>query len=285
MGGYVYALGAAFFTAASDALAKKILQRHSAVVVAWARLGFASIFLLPLLLFAPIPPLDGKFWLTIVILLPLEVGAILLYMKALQISPLSLTVPFLSLTPVFTIITSFLILGELPDLKGIFGICFIVAGAFCLNIHLLGEGRLQPLRAVISEKGSLLMMLVAFIYSITSVLGKAAVQHSSPAFMGICYVPLISVPLLPLAIRRGMRVPQVRRGGAMFLLIGGCQALAALCHFKGISTILVSYMISVKRLSLFLGVLFGGIFFHEEHIRERLFGSFLMLTGVVLIVI
>ncbi len=284
MEGYLYALGAAFFTAVSDAMAKQILQRYSAVVVAWARLAVASIFLLPFLFLIPVPELDGIFWLTVAVLLPLEVTAIILYMKALQISPLSLTVPFLSLTPAFTIVTSFLILGELPDLPGLSGICFIIAGAFSLNIDKLKEGALQPLRSILAEKGSLLMIAVAFIYSITSVLGKAAIQHSSPAFMGICYVPLISLSLLPLALRRGMRGAQLKSGGLLFILIGACQAIAAFCHFKGISMILVSYMISVKRLSLLFGVAFGGVFFHEKHIGQRLFGSLLMLAGVVLIV-
>lgn len=283
--GYLYAFGAAFFTAASDAMAKQVLRRHSAVVVAWARLAYASIFLLPLLFLVPIPKLDGIFWLTIAVLLPLEIIAIILYMKALQISPLSLTVPFLSLTPAFTIVTAFFILGELPDLPGLFGICMIIAGAFALNIHRIKEGALKPLHSIIAEKGSLLMIAVAFIYSITSVLGKAAIQHSSPAFMGICYVPIISLSLFPLAIRKGMRWGTLKSGGVLLFLIGACQALTALCHFKGISMILVSYMISVKRLSLLFGVAFGGIFFHEEHIRQRLAGSLMMLAGVVLILI
>jgi drug/metabolite transporter (DMT)-like permease len=283
--GYFYAFGAAFFTAASDAMAKQALQEHSPVVVAWAKLAYASIFLLPLLFFIPIPSLDGVFWFTIAMLLPMEIIAIILYMKALQMSPLSLTVPFLSLTPAFTIITSFLILGELPDLPGLVGICFIVAGAFALNIHLLKQGILQPLRSILSEKGSLYMIAVAFIYSITSVLGKAAIQHSSPAFMGVCYIPMILLALFPFAVRKGMHRAELKSGMYLFFLIGACQALTALCHFKSISMILVSYMISVKRLSLLFGVAFGGFFFHEEYIKQRLAGSLLMLAGVVLIVV
>lgn len=181
-------------------------------------------------------------------------------------------------------ITSFLILGEVPDPRGFLGVCFIMAGAFCLNIHSLKEGALQPLRSILKEKGSLLMVVVALIYSITSVLGKTAIQHSSPAFMGVCYMPFISIALFPLLLREGTRGVRLRSGGGLLILIGASHALMALCHFKAISMILVSYMISVKRLSLLLGVLFGGVFFHEAHIRERLSGSFLMLAGVVFIV-
>ena len=216
--GYLYAFGAAFSVATSDALAKQALKHHSAVVIAWVRLGYASIFLLPLLYRFPIPELDGIFWVIIAVLLPLEICAIVLYMKALQISPISLAVPFLSLTPVFTIATSFLILGELPDISGLMGILLIVAGAFCLNIHLFREGVLQPIRSILAEKGVLLMMVVAVIYSVTSTLGKVAIQHSSPAFMGICYIPMISLCLLPLAIRKGMRVSNLRMGGALSLI-------------------------------------------------------------------
>lgn len=283
--GYLYAFGAAFSVAASDALAKSALKHHSAVGIAWVRFGYASIFLLPLLYYFPIPELDVTFWLIIAFLLPLEICAIILYMKALQISPISLAVPFLSLTPVFTIVTSFLVLGELPDLMGLMGIFLIAAGAFCLNIHLFRDGILQPFRAILAEKGVLLMMMVAFIYSVTSTLGKAAIRHSSPTFMGICYIPMISLCLLPIAIRNGMRGTNLRMGGSMFFLIGATQAIQALLHFKAISMILVSYMISMKRTSLLLSVIIGGIFFNEEHIRERLAGSFLMLLGVVLILV
>ena len=78
---------------------------------------------------------------------------------------------------------------------------------------------------------------------------------------------------------------RLRMGSWLFLLIGASQALMALCHFKAVSMILVAYMISVKRLSLLLSVVFGNLFFHEEHLKARLFGSSLMVAGVVLILI
>lgn len=284
MSGFFYAFGSAFFAATSDVLTKQTLHSHSAIITAWVRFAYAAPFLLPFLLFIPIPSLDRVFWLTILLLLPLETSAIILYMKALQISPLSLTVPFLSFTPAFAIVSSFLILGEKPDSSGIAGTSLITVGAYLLNVHLSKKGIFQPLRAILSERGSLLMLLVAFIYSITSSLGKTAIQHSSPAFMGIFYLPMVSLFLLPLAVRNGLRFSTLRSGGALFFLIGMSQSLMALCHFRAISMILVSYMISMKRLSILLSVLFGGIFFHEEHLKERLAGSLLMLLGVVFIV-
>jgi drug/metabolite transporter (DMT)-like permease len=262
-----------------------VLERHSILTTAWVRLAYSAPFLLPFLLFIEIPLLDSTFWVAILVLLPMEVAALALYMKALQISPLSLTVPFLSLTPMFAILISFLMLGELPDGSGVAGIVLIVVGAYMLNVNLSSRGALEPFKAIWVERGSLLMVCVAFIYSITSSLGKIAVQHSSPAFMGVFYLPFVSLGLLPLALRNGMRLSELRAGWLLFFLIGASQALMALCHFKAVSLILVSYMIAVKRLSLLLSVIFGFVFFQEKHLKERLFGSLLMVAGVALILL
>ena len=51
-----------------------------------------------------------------------------------------------------------------------------------------------------------------------------------------------------------------------------------------ISLTKVAYMISVKRLSLLFGVLYGHYLFREGCLRERLLGTTLMLAGVILIV-
>jgi len=285
MTGFIYAFGSAVFAAATDVLSKRALTSHSILTTAWVRLAYAAPFLLPILLVSEIPRLDSTFWIVIVLLIPMEVAALALYMKALQISPLSLTVPFLSFTPMFAILTSFLMLGELPDGSGVAGIVLIVIGAYMLNMNLSSRGIMEPLKAVWVERGSLMMVCVAFIYSITSNLGKIAIQHSSPAFMGIFYLPFISLALLPVALHSGMKPAELRAGGALFLLIGASQALMALCHFKAVSMILVSYMIAVKRLSLLLSVIMGCVFFQEKHLKERLFGSLLMVAGVALILI
>jgi len=283
--GFLCALGAAVFAATSDALCKQALRKHPSVLVAWVRLLYTVPFLFITFFFIEGPAPDRFFWFLLLILVPMEVLALILYMKALQVSPLSLTVPFLALTPAFTLGTSFLLLGELPDASGFCGVLLIVAGAYLLNVHLSSKGLLEPLRAVQREKGSMMMIAVAFLYSITSNVGKIAIQHSNPSFMSAIYFPFLSVAFLPVCLRLGGRISALRSGGLLFVLIGASQAMMVIFHFQAISMILVPYMISVKRLSLLMSVLVGFLFFHEEHLRERLFGSFVMLCGVYLILI
>lgn len=181
----LYALLCAFSFATADAFSKKTLETSGAYLIAWVRWAYAFPFLLLTLPFISIPKLDSTFFEVILILLPLEITTAVLYVKAIKISPLSLTIPFLAATPVFTILTSFLILGELPDRSGTLGIILIGIGAYLLNVHTSMAGILEPLRAIRRERGSVLMLIVAFIYSITSNLGKVAIQHSSPAFFAL----------------------------------------------------------------------------------------------------
>ena len=107
-----YALLTAFMLATSDTLTKKVLASRDAYLVAWIRLLFALPLFILSLLIVEIPQLDRTFWIATLIALPLEITAYILYTKALQASPLSLTIPFLALTPLFLIFISYIILGE-----------------------------------------------------------------------------------------------------------------------------------------------------------------------------
>jgi uncharacterized membrane protein len=50
-----------------------------------------------------------------------------------------------------------------------------------------------------------------------------------------------------------------------------------------ISQVQAAYMISLKRISLLIGVLYGAWWFREERIAERFLGVTVMLAGAILI--
>jgi uncharacterized membrane protein len=55
-------------------------------------------------------------------------------------------------------------------------------------------------------------------------------------------------------------------------------------HMVAMSLAKVAYMISVKRISLIISVIYGYLLFKEENIKERLFGATLMFIGFVMVV-
>jgi uncharacterized membrane protein len=283
----LYALASAFSQATSDALCKKALQNSDEYTIALVRWGYALPFLTPILFWIKFPPLDSVFWYCIIFLLPLEIAAAIMFQKAIKVSPLSLSVPFLATTPVFLIFTAFFLLHELPDLSGICGILAIVLGSYLLYLDQLRKGLIAPLRALFREKGTLFMLGVAFIYSLTSAAGKIAILHSSPTFFAIFYPYLLTLTLSPIVFSHRYFHGGKKAGpGSMlylYCLIGLFSALMIVTHCLAIQRIEVAYMISVKRLSLLISIIYGGVFFQESHIFQRLLGAFFMVVGVFLI--
>lgn len=202
-------------------------------------------------------------------------------MKALKVSPLSLTLPFLAFTPAFIIVTGRILLGEKLSFPGIMGIFLIVIGSYCLNLSHIKAGFFAPLAAIIKEPGPRLMLFVSFIYSITSVIGKMGILHSNPYFFGVTYFTALTIlmssfaPFVP-----GVKVGSVAGFPLKGLILGSAQALMIFSHMLAISLIQAAYMISIKRTSLLFGILYGAYLFKEERIGERLFGASIMISGV-----
>ncbi|MFH1702723.1 MAG: DMT family transporter [Nitrospirota bacterium] len=280
----ILSLISAFTLATSDALTKKVLSRSNEYIVAWLRLVFSLPLLFVSLLFIPVPELDKYFYIAFFVSLPLEILSIVLYMKALRLSPLSLTLPFLALTPVFLIFASYFILGEKVSLRGSIGILLIASGSYTLNISKIKEGIFEPLKVITKEKGSLLMIGVALIYSITSSLGKMAIEHSSPLFFGATYFTAIALIFTPIALYKGRSAWGEQRLPQALLLPGIFYSLMVVSHMVAMSIAKVAYVISVKRMSLLIGVFYGYLFFKEKNIRERLSGAMLMFVGFLMIV-
>ncbi len=286
------AFASAVFLAASDALAKRSLEGDDEHLVAGFRLVFSLPLLVITLFFIPVPSLDAAFYRAFLIALPVEAITVVLYIKALKESPLSLTMPFLALTPVFLIFFSYILLGEKVSLSGAAGILLIAAGSYLLNISRVREGLCQPLRAITKEKGAVYMIIVALLYSVTSSMGKMAIEHSSPLFFGAVYFIGLNLIYLPYGLTRGV----TRQGSSLReylssgryrrqIVPGTFYALMVLTHMSAMKLTKVAYMVSVKRSSLLISILFGYLLFREENIRDRFLGAALMFAGFVLVVV
>ncbi|MHB8883295.1 MAG: DMT family transporter [Thermodesulfovibrionales bacterium] len=282
------ALLSAFSLATSDALAKRSLLASSEYLVALFRLLFSLPLLLLTLIFIPVPRLDREFYMAYGLALPIELVTVVLYIKALKESPMSLSLPFLALTPVFLIFFSYLILGERVSAPGAAGIVMIAAGGYLLNTTALKKGFLEPFRAIGRERGILYMTGVALLYALTSSLGKRAIEHSSPLFFGAVYFAGLSILFLPVGLLRGRAdLRQFLTTGRYKeqLLPGLFYGVMVLSHMAAMSLTKVAYMVSVKRSSLLMGILYGYFMFREENIRGRFLGSLLMLSGFVMVVL
>jgi drug/metabolite transporter (DMT)-like permease len=281
-------LFSAFSLATADAVTKRYLSHYPAGELVLVRFGVTAILLLPLLLIQPWPAMPAPFWGWVAALLPFEILAMWLYMKAIRQSPLTLTLPYLAFTPVFNTVTGYLLLGETVTLQGFSGIALVVCGAWLLNIDAMNNGSrlavLAPFRAIASEQGSRLMLIVAALYSLTSVMGKGALQYVPAAFFGPFYFVLLGVVASIVFARRDEKPWQVLiRHPWAHLGVGLFMGLMVLTHFLAIQHVEVAYMIAVKRTSLLFGILYGAWLFREHGLGRNLLAGMIMVAGVYLI--
>ena len=281
----------AFSLATADAMTKRWLGDYGGRELVLVRLALPALVLLPLALANPLPPVPWAFWGWMGLLVPLELLAMLLYVLAIRDTPLHLTLPYLAFTPVFNILTGNLLLGETVSLQGVGGILLVVAGAYLLDLKRGGDGGwpnhlLAPLRALLSRRGSRLMLAVAAIYSLTSVMGKQAMQYANPLSFGAFYYPLVGAGALLVALlHRPTLLRALVRRPAANLAVGLAMALMVVTHFLAIAQVEVAYMIAVKRTSLLFGILYGAALFGERNLARNLGAGSLMVAGVALIIL
>ena len=223
MGGFC--VNISFYSRNKRCAYKKALRDSNEYLVAWFRFFFSLPLLLILWPFIPVPELDAEFYRAFAIALPLEIVTIILYIKALRVSPLSLTLPFLAITPVFLIFISYLLVGEKVSFQGGAGIFLIAEGSYTLNISEIKKGILEPFRSIPREKGSVFMICVALIYCFTASLGKIAIEHSSPLFFVITYYIALTICFAPIAFWMG------RKELGVFLVASNSGSLSSRVFF------------------------------------------------------
>jgi drug/metabolite transporter (DMT)-like permease len=267
-----------------DVFSKKGLANVDEYVIAWSLQFFALPFLLTMLFFVKIPALGNQFWPALLLGGGLNVVTTILYMKAIKQSALSLTVPMVAFTPLFILMTSPLMVGEFPNWGGVLGVLFIVAGSYVLNLGERQRGYLAPFRALVQERGPRLMLITAFLWSITANFDKIGVQNSSPIFWSIAISMFSALVLFPIILHKSTRaVKQIPTRLQVLAPIGFFGALTAIFQMTAISLTLVAYVIAIKRTSAVMSVLWGHFIFKEKGLRERLLGAGIMLLGVALI--
>lgn len=62
----------------------------------------------------------------------LRLLSLLLYQSAIQLAPLSSTVPYLSLSPAMLLVTAYLLIGEQPSWPGLVGVMVVTVGGYLL---------------------------------------------------------------------------------------------------------------------------------------------------------
>jgi len=211
----------------------------------------------------------------------------LLFLKSLKVSQISKVIPILGIIPVFSSISSFIIIGETLNLLQVLGITLS-----CLALIIIyspsGMSPFFGFKAFIHDRGALLMTAVAIIWSILAPIDKLCIQYSSSATHGLIQTIFITLALLIyINISKNELLPPMNkillRPALLASLTAGIAYGAQLMAYE---MTLVSFVELYKRIIGIIGALMVGKFFLSEKItKEKLFGIVIIIIALPLIMI
>jgi drug/metabolite transporter (DMT)-like permease len=248
----------------------------------WSLFAFAIPPSLIALFVAGIPDINSLFLPALLITVFTLTISIVIYMKALKVSDLSISLPMLSFTPIFMLISGPLVLGELPAARSFFGIIIIVMGAYLLSIGDLRYGVFAPFKSLLGQSGPRLMLIVAFFWSFTATASKLTVVESSPVF-ALFSIYCVSTVILTFSffLFGRLNIHEITGNLKKIAPLGFFLALTDISIYHAFTLTLAVHAIAVKRFNILIGSLYGFTFFKEKYILQRLAGSLLMVVGAL----
>jgi len=156
---------------------RKSLSDHLSATAAvfWLMLLQAPIFLLLVFTEAWVWP-SANYWLPAAISLLLNLLSNIWFVEAVRLAPLSLAIPILALTPVFSATGGLILLGEATSLRQACGILVIVTATFVLGRH-SARNQLDEMENARVRRGLILMVVVALLFALTPVFDKICLRE------------------------------------------------------------------------------------------------------------
>ncbi len=273
---------------AGFAVGVKLLPRFGGMGIAVVTHVIAGILgVLLFVTFGLSVPLTADFIYPATMTVILNVVACIILFSAIANSAISVSLPFLSITPVLTALLAFVMRGEALSLLAVTGILMVVAGTFMIEAKnprdflLLGGGR------VFQEPGVLAVCLVAVIFGLSSVYDKDAMLASDPVtFVSVSFVArgvIFAALLFFLASLRSRLASITGKEGLMFVVMGVLLVAELLAQAEALTGAMVANVVAVKRLSMLVTTFTGFWFFREPFTWARLSGVVVMVVGSVVI--
>lgn len=250
-----------------------------------------------------VPTVQPVFWILIAAHVPLLALANVLTVEAHRASPLTLTVPYLSLTPAMLLVTSPLMGGGRPTVAGGVGVLVIAVGIYILNLKSERRNLWEPFRLVWRELGSRLMLIVAMIFALTANLDYLALRSANAPFYLVvdhgASGAVTAFVILWYLGRKSVTARQVSPIGSwrILWLYGTVIAVSVVTHMLAFQWIpSVPYVIAAKRsgailftvsLGIYMSVAIGrpGFERERESLRYRLPGVGLMIIGMIVVIL
>ena len=267
---------------------KKLIDGVSATVLTWATLVLATPAIALVAYRQGIPQLNILFVLGVT-------GSVILYtisnivgFKAMRKSDLSAIYPLVSLGPIFTVLVAILPpLSERPSRLALFGVLVTLFGVYVLNSAKAREGIFVPIKSLLKNRASLLMIISVLVGSLVIIFDKLAINNTNPrntTFTLLVENLMVILGLLPILYIRNRRfLRQMTDNLKSFLFLGVLNAISTVLAFSAVGGGNVGLVSTILKAQILFVLLLSYLSFKDKPKFEALVGSGVMIAGIVMI--
>jgi drug/metabolite transporter (DMT)-like permease len=279
---FLLSILSALFDGIKNLYAKKLTKHFDEYLLSFSTSVIIVLCLLPIVWVIGIPTIGEHFIFSLLITGIINAITLVLILKALKTTDISLVAPLFSLSPVLLLITSPFIIGEFPSLFGTIGIFFILFGTYILNFK--KRFSLEPITGILKNQGQRLILIVAILWAISSNYYKIGMENSSPIFFIFSLNIFISILLFPFMLRK-TRFIKLKNNWKNIIPLGILSAGTSMFQWTAASMTLVVYALSIKRLSILISVIGGILLFKEKKSFQRIIATIIILFGIYFITV
>lgn len=227
-----------------------------------------------------------SFAIVIIALIFLEVISQWTYHQSIKRSPLSLVMPFQSITPIIILPIAYIFLGKAPSTLAMVGIFMSAAGLFFLHLE-TKEGVTAFQLSTLKDAGVWYMIATAVMWAGTTTLQKIGAENAGVSLFGLFYIGGVGLAMMGYHLVR--KVPMTalftRSEQRKLFPIGFWAGLSSLAQYLALTMINPAIFISLKRTANSLNLLWDKTFFSEHVSNWRITGNILTIGGAVFIVL
>ncbi len=285
---FYIALATSLISAVSVIFSKKILKGVSPSTLTWCTLFLSTPIIAIFAVKEGVPSLNVLFIVGVAGSVLFYIVASIARFRTMKIADLSAIYPLVALGPIFTLLVAFLPpLNEKPNFISILGVLITLFGAYVLNVSKAKEGLLKPIKLLVENKASALMLFSVFGESIVLIFDKLAINNTSPktpTFVLLIENILVIISLLPIIYLKNKNFArEIIDNKKLFIILGVLNAFSTILAFSAVGGGSVGIVSAIFKLQLLFVLLFSFIFFKDKPKFETIVGSVIMISGVVLI--
>ena len=282
----IFSLVAALSETAKDTFGKTSVIKTDEYTSAMC-LHITTLFISTILvIFTGIPKIISIFWVGSLAFLFITPLWTLLYMRALKISPLSITLPMMAFNPIFTALLAFVFKGEIPDLSGWIGILSISIGIYFVNANNTKMLDFSTnIKNIFQDKGAMAMLGVAFLWSLGAHFSKMRVDGSSALFSTFTggLIGVLTTFIIAIFRKQKISLSNTKSSYKHLLPMSVFYYIATISSSIALSTGSAAYVFSIKRGSILFSAFTGKLIFNEVFSLWKYIGLFMIGVGIIAI--